>query len=90
MTPMNDVIRKALNFALGTVFELDDTGVTVLEVHIDSGLPTITVDRQPPAVKPGHMIIRRVGNQRVTLHVVAFKGCRVQWQSSEQIMRGAA
>jgi len=80
----NDIVKTALNYALGTLFELDDSGVVVREVHINGGMPRIVVDRAPPTGRPVQSITRTVDGRRTTHNVALIKGCSVEWESSLQ------
>ena len=91
MNLLNGNIRTGLAHATGALFELDDQGVTVLDVEIDGGRPVLIVDRQPPKAKPATAITREFDGRRATLHTAEVCGCRVQWTTKAPTpMRGSA
>lgn len=82
MIKSNESVKTGINLALGALFELDDAGVAVIDIEVNSARPTITVDRAPPMARPGRAVTETIAGIRSTVYVAELRGCRVQWCSA--------
>lgn len=80
MNPMNDLLRAAINKALGALFFLDGAGATVTSIEVRGGRPLIKLDGAPGRFIQGAIRKSRpTGGLRELVMVAVVQGCQVEW-----------
>lgn len=80
MNPMNDILRAAVNKALGALFFLDEAGATVTSVEVRGARPLIKLDGAPGQFIQGAIRMSRpVGGLREHVMVAMVQGCQIEW-----------
>lgn len=80
MNPMNEILRAAINKALGALFFLDGASATVTSVEVRGGRPLIRLDGAPGQFIQGAIRkSQRVGMLREHVMVAMVQGCQVEW-----------
>jgi hypothetical protein len=89
MSTTNEAVRKALNYALGALFQLESAGSTVIDIQVRGDRATVLVDK-PPKHFVGALHIRRMHSGLVERVMVASHfGCVVEWTETAPAPRSA-